>query len=151
MPRRVDILWICRHCSCIPSCRRMFFFSILAVTFEYNRCTFINYLNTIHILWVLGFVAMDLKQEFASGYESAGTAAASCRRIFPHFGVQILLSIKNVLLLTRHEYMLSIGLCGSGFEVGICRHRSCMPSCRRIFFLFWCSNTFEYNKCTCVN
>ena len=95
-----------------------FFYFGFRNTFEYNKCTFVPEASCFDLICK---IATEL-----TFYESAGTAAACLPAegdffFFTILAFKILLSIINthVLLLTRHEYTLSIELCGSGFEAGL--------------------------------
>ena len=58
---RIDILRICRHCSCMPSYRRI-------LTFVLPFKIFLRIINVLLLtkckyIWVLNFVAVNLKQD----------------------------------------------------------------------------------------
>ncbi len=66
---RVDILQICKHCSCMPSCRRIIFFYFgIQNTFENNKSTCVPWASCLDLIYKS---ATEL-----TFYEPAGTSAA---------------------------------------------------------------------------
>ena len=84
---RVDFLWICRHCSCMPSCRRML-------------TSFLKYfgLSITNALLLIKYEYTVSKALCASGFEARLSAAAPAEQLPSFFEYKIMLLLRKLML-----------------------------------------------------